>query len=343
MSTSRWVFVLLLVGCLVLVGCGTLAPSTSVSPPANRITHNETLVKGGTAKVETTTITIKTPDPPSAPAAPVVPATPAAKPKEQGRAEFDRPWWDKALDWILPGSPAYGVETKLPNGQVVDVPPGSVISITTTKSESKNDDTETSIREGDTRGAGLRTNQAQKEKFETGDAGALNLGSGRSSPSTRKSSGGIFSASGGAMPPGWMYIIGGLVMAGGVAVIVFLEDTKGGVTIMVGGAAICLAGYVIPVYGGWILLALGLAAAGYFFFVSKKGKAILARLTQADEVIDEVIVAVQKGIEALPKPTLDADGKQVGPLVDFFGAMSKSMDRKVKEFVKKYKAEHGVG
>ncbi|GEM_PF-4733091 len=341
----------LLVFLLFCVGCGTLMPRTEVSPPENKITHQESAVKGGMARTRTTTITIETPTNPETPKPVITPAppkpTPAPAPKQQSRAVPERAWWDVALDWILPGSPAYADPVRLPDGRMIDAKPGSTITITESESESKNDDTTTSFREGDTRGSGLSTNQPQKDKFDTGTAAKVSLGETGESSSTGKSTGGMFSASSGAMPSGWMYLIGALVMAGGVAIIVFMKDTKGGLITLAGGAAIAFVGYIVPTYGGWILLGLAVIGAAYFFFATKKGKELLVELKNGteskDEVIDQVIVAVQKGIEALPKPTLDESGKQVGPLIDFLSAMSKSMDAKVKEFVKKYKAENGIG
>ncbi len=135
------------------------------------------------------------------------------------------------------------------------------------------------------RGAGLQsTLRAPPETFTPGDAARTSIGRETTSAGDTErrastgASGRKSGMKGGVLGISIFYWLGGIAIIAGALAAFWLGRRTLGYVLMGAGVGIAVLGYLIPAYGGWILIGIAVASVVAFLFFTKAGRDALATL-----------------------------------------------------------------
>ena len=313
---------------LMIVGCGTLNPQTTITGPTNKASENNEKVIGGTKSTHQETWIIELPkvdkptmapisNNPSNPPCPTPVPTPSKmKPTSYIPMEWERitprqAWYDSVLEFILPGTPCYGDDIKpqenniklepfiMPDGKVFWGPAGSKITYTTDIRNEKGDDVDRHNKEVSTKASDFSSNQPVPKDYKTGEAGETNLTKGTTDTSTA----GVFQGMILNTPNYWTWIMGSLLVIGGLFIALYLKDPRG-FWIAGAGLALGIFGTVLTAYAGYLLLGFAVIAVVYFVIHTKQGQDLLASaeadIQAGEKKFINTVVSVSKGLATIP-------------------------------------------
>ena len=203
-------------------------------------------------------------------------------------------------------------------GKKMSLPPATSVVIEKTETSATHDSTDLTTGQAASKGSGIVTDKDVPATFNSGAPGDLNVGKGVGTEGvTAATFKGAVTSTGSA----WVFIIGGLMVAGGVICATYFSIPSGWYLAGAGGALIVL-GFLIPAYGGWVMLAaiVGGVAWGVYY------------LWQHKAIVTNIVAGVQSGIN-----TLSADAKAV-----FKAATATTMDSSTKDVVAQVKLDEGI-
>jgi len=168
---------------------------------------------------------------------------------------------------------------------------------------------------------------------------AVALGSGGTASSGgSRVSGLIQDLGGGSIPV--LYWIGGLVMAGGIAVVLIARDLRSGLVVMSGGAVIVGLGAVLDEYPWVTLVAVGLGLAGAVCYVWQRRQEVKATKAAAEAAAEaarqeQALHATVRAVESVSPEV----GKQVKEQIK---AAAGAAHEEVKDTITEVKRAEGL-
>jgi hypothetical protein len=224
---------------------------------------------------------------------------PAEAPSEMAPAETSSP------EATPPGQAAW-VETA--KGQRISAPPGSKITITSTKKGIKEKDIDISTRGMEARAAGVDTFRDAPKDFKPGDMPLFNLREG-----TMSQKGAAFTGAVSSSGVAWAVLIGALMFAGGLAAALLpqVKWTPEGYYIAGIGVALMAVAWSLPAFAGYVTVAVLVVGPVIALWKSCKLKQWLAALQNDLERKRLLRNALISAIASLPADTQEAVLKRI--------------------------------